>query len=55
MPTFEPTDFYDLDALLTSDERRFETVCVVGWKIASPIVAQHYRAYIPDGPGAKTG
>ena len=45
MPTFEPTDFYDLDALLTSDERRIRE-SVGHWvdERFSPIVAQHYRA-----------
>jgi glutaryl-CoA dehydrogenase len=45
MPTFESTDFYDLDALLTSDERRIRE-SVGHWveERFSPIVAQHYRA-----------
>ena len=45
MPTFEPTDFYDLDALLTSDERRIRE-SVRHWvdERFLPIVAQHYRA-----------
>ena len=45
MPTFEPTDFYDLDAILTSDERRIRE-SVRHWvdERFLPIVAQHYRA-----------
>ena len=45
MPTFEPTDLYDLDALLTSDERRIRD-SVRRWVEDRflPIVAQHYRA-----------
>jgi glutaryl-CoA dehydrogenase len=45
MPTFEPTDFYDLDAILTSDERRIRE-SVRHWvdERFLPFVAQHYRA-----------
>jgi glutaryl-CoA dehydrogenase len=45
MPTFQATDFYDLDSLLTSDERRIRD-SVRGWvdEIFLPVVAQHYRA-----------
>ena len=45
MPTFEPTDFYDLDAILTSDERRIrESVRYWVDERFLPFVAQHYRA-----------
>jgi glutaryl-CoA dehydrogenase len=45
MPTFEATDFYDLDALLTRDERRIRDSvrCWVDERFL-PVVAQHYRA-----------
>lgn len=45
MPTFEAVDFYDLDALLTGDERQIRDG-VRHWvdERFLPIVAQHYRA-----------
>ena len=55
MPTFEPTDFYDLDALLTSDERRIRD-SVRRWvedRFLPDRGATLSRGYIPDGPGAK--
>ena len=45
MPTFEAPDFYDLDALLTPDERQIrDTVRTWVDERFLPIVAQHYRA-----------
>jgi glutaryl-CoA dehydrogenase len=45
MATFQATDFYDLDALLTPDERRVRDR-VRHWvdDRFSPVVVQHYRA-----------
>jgi glutaryl-CoA dehydrogenase len=45
MPTFEATDFYDLDALLTPDECQIRD-SVRRWvdERFLPVVAQHYRA-----------
>ena len=45
MPTFEATDFYNLDALLTPDERRIRE-SVRRWvdERFLPVVAQQYRA-----------
>ena len=55
MPKFEATDFYDIDALLTPDERRIRDK-VRGWidEHFLPVVAQHYGAgtfpmnFVPD-------
>src|SRR5471032_831042 len=67
MPTFEAVDFYNLDELLTADERRTRDA-VRHWvqERYLPVVAQHYRAgtfpmeFVPElaelgvfGPGIK--
>ena len=44
MPTFEAADFYNLEELLTADERRIRDD-IRGWvqERFLPVVAQHYR------------
>lgn len=44
MPAFEPADFYNLEELLTADERRIRDD-IRGWveERFLPLVAQHYR------------
>ena len=44
MPTFEAVDFYNLEELLTADERRIRDA-VRHWvqERFLPVVAQHYR------------